>query len=480
MRFDRIVRAWQGPGGYGQVLNIGMPLVMSMISGTVMQFTDRVFLANYSLETIAAALPASITSFLFVSFFMGVAEYVSVFVAQYVGAGRRERVGAAVWQGLWFCVPAWLTLALLGLAGNWIFSWAGHPRAIYELEVVYFQILSFGSGFGIVSAVLSCFYSGRGLTKAVMLVNMLGAVVNVPLDYVLIYGVGPFPELGIVGAGLATVFGFALSAVLFAVLVFRRENETGFLIRSNWRPDFKLFARLMRYGLPGGVQFFVDMFGITVFVFLIGRLGTSELAATNIVISLDMVGFLPCMGLHVATSVLVGQFLGANEPDRGERAARTAMQLNLFYMGCMSLLFLFAPRLLLELFRPLHMADATFDPVLDMGTVMLRFVAAYSLLDGMVLIYGGALKGAGDTRFVMWTIACCSLGIMVVPLYITVEWLGSGYVVPWLLLTLYILVLTILFRRRFRGGKWRGMRVIEDAPGPEGARPAGGDAIIRP
>jgi MATE family multidrug resistance protein len=462
MDANGIRRAWNGPGGYSQVLSVGVPLVMSMISNTVMQFTDRIFLANYSLDAIAASLPASITSFLFLSFFIGVADYVSVFVAQYMGAGKLERVGASLWQGIWFCVPAWIILAGLGFAGKSIFSLSGHPPEILAMEVTYFRILSIGSGFAVLSAVLACFYSGRGLTKSVMIVNIIGAVVNIPLDYMLIYGVGPFPEMGIAGAGLATVIGTAFISVMFGVLIFRRSNEECFHVLSAWRPDRRIFRRLMRFGLPGGVQFFVDMFAITFFVFIIGRLGKAELAATNIIISLDLVAFLPCVGFHIATSVLVGQSLGAGKPEHGARATGNAIRLSMLYMGGMSLLFLFAPHFLLELFRPLDMSDAEFIPVLEMGTIMLRFVAAYSLLDAMMLMYSGALKGAGDTRFVMWSIGACSLGIVVVPLYLAVEWFGSGYMVPWSLISLYVLVLALIFGWRFRQGKWRTMSVIED------------------
>lgn len=459
---DRLKTAWSGPGGYGQVLSVGVPLVMSMISNTVMQFTDRIFLANYSLETIAASLPASITSFLFLSFFMGIGEYVSVFVAQYTGAGRLDRVGAALWQGIWFCLPTWIILASLGLAGGYIFSLSGHPAEIIEMEITYFQILSYGSGVAVLGAVLSCFYSGRGMTKAVMIVHTIGAIINIPLDYMLIYGIGPFPELGIAGAGIATVIGNGMIVLMFAFLVFRRSNEECYRVRSAWRLDMELIRRLVRFGLPGGIQFFVDMFAITFFVFIIGRLGKIELAATNIIVSLDLVAFLPCVGFHVATSVLVGQSVGGGFPEHGARATGNAIRISLLYMGTTSALFLFAPHYILELFRPLGMGDMEFGQVQEMGTVMLRFVAAYSILDALMLMYSGALKGAGDTRFVMWSIGACSMLIMVLPLYVAVECLGAGYMVPWTLLSLYVFVLAMLFWWRFRGGKWRSMKVIED------------------
>ena len=95
-----MIKRWGGTGGYREVLAVGLPLVVSMGSSTVMLFTDRMFLANYSVDAIAAALPAGIASFLFVCFFMGVGGYVNVFVAQYTGARRGDRVGASLWQGV--------------------------------------------------------------------------------------------------------------------------------------------------------------------------------------------------------------------------------------------------------------------------------------------------------------------------------------------------------------------------------------------
>ena len=97
-----MIERWLKPNGYRQVLAISLPLVASMGSITLMQFTDRVFLSNYSLDAIAAALPAGIASFTFISFFMGVAQYTNAFVAQYTGAQAFNRVGAAVWQGIYF------------------------------------------------------------------------------------------------------------------------------------------------------------------------------------------------------------------------------------------------------------------------------------------------------------------------------------------------------------------------------------------
>ena len=460
---------WDEPGGYRQVLQIGLPMVMSMMSHSVMQFTDRIFLGHYSINAIAASLPASITSFLFISFFMGVSEYLSVFVAQYTGAVRPERVGASLWQGIWFCVPASILLALLALAAPLLFRWGGHPVELQALEISYFRVLTMGGGLVVLSTTLSTFFSGRGMTVAVMLVNMAGAAVNIPLDYVLINGLGWFPEMGIIGAGVATVTGSGVMVVLFAVLIFTRENNERFQVRTNWRLDRVLFWRYMKFGLPGGVNFFVDMFAVTFFVFMVGRIGGLELAATNMVISLDLMIFLPGIGLGFATGVLVGQYVGSEEPELGFRASRRAIQICVTWMGVMGLTFLLIPDVLMGLFKDRSMSVEQFATIVDMGTQMLRYVAVYAVLDGIVLIYFGALKGAGDVKFVMWSMVCCSVICMVLPITLLVNYTDLGFHGPWICLTGYVAVLTAISWIRFRGGAWTRMRVIEKQDGLKAA-----------
>ena len=233
-------------------------------------------------------------------------SYVNVFVAQYVGAGASERVGASLWQGIYFSLIAGLFLASLCLIAEPLFRFAGHHPAVMRLEVVYFRILTLGAGAVVLATTLSCFFSGRGLTRPVMLINLVGAGLNIPLDYLLINGVGFFPELGIVGAALATVASQVLVMILFALAVFTRRNDRRFAVLRSWAWDGDLMRRMLRYGLPGGVQFFLDILVFTFFVFMIGRLGRTELAATNIVMAINTLSFMPMIGMSVAVSTLLG------------------------------------------------------------------------------------------------------------------------------------------------------------------------------
>ncbi len=458
-----MLKRWNTKNGYKESLIIGMPLVISMLSATVMTFTDRIFLGNYSMEALGASLPASIAAFLFLSFFIGVVEYVSVFVSQYTGAGQHEKVGAALWQGLFFCIPASLLLASLWFVAEPLFTLGGHSPEVQKLEIAYFRILTVASCFNLVGICLSCFYSGRGLTKPVMLVNLIAAIINIPLDYCLINGIGPFPELGIVGAGLATAFGFLFPAVCFAFMVFTKENERCYRVRSACRYLPELFSRFMKFGLPGGVQFFLDMFGISFFVFMAGRIGAVELAATNIAISIDTLAFLPTIGMHIATSIMVGQAMGGGRPEDAAYATKSVLHLALLYMGTMGLMFILFPGPLLELFRTREEAGVDFSGVIELGTVLLRYVAAFTLIDAVAIVYMGGLKGAGDTRFIMKTMGLAAFGCIVIPLSLMSYYGVMSVHGPWACLLIYVAVLAATFMYRFRKGPWRDIRVIEQS-----------------
>ena len=453
---------WKQKNGYRDVLAISLPLVASMGSITLMQFTDRIFLAGYSMDAISAALPAGIVSFTAISFFMGVANYVNAFVAQYTGAGSFNRVGASLWQGIYFSLFAAAFLASLYFVSRPVFDLIGHSPPIRALEVCYFNILTLGAGLVVMGSALSCFYTGRGLTWAVMLVNLSGAAVNIPLDYCLIYGIGPFPRLGIAGAGIATVTAYGVIVAIFCLLIFSRKNRNLFGTWGTRAFDRELFRRLMRYGAPSGVQFFLEISGFTFFIQMLGRLGEVQLAASNIVLSIESLSFMPMIGFHVGNATLVGQAIGNGTPQDGMTATGNALKITMMYMAAIAFIFVFFSEPLLHLFKVQGHTPAQYGKIVDLGVILLRFVAVFCLFDSLNLIFSGAIKGAGDTRFIMWTIAAMCLGLMIIPTYLAVEVLHAGIYTVWTIATLYVCALGVAFMLRYRQGKWKEMRVIEE------------------
>lgn len=456
---------WAGPCGPAEVLRLGTPLMVSMGSTTLMQFTDRMFLGRHSVAELAAAVPGGLASFLLVSFFMGVASCVGVLAAQYHGACRHERVGPALWAGVWLSLGSGILLAALAGLGEPLFRLAGHPAQVQGMEEQYFRILTLGGGFVVLSTALSGYFSGLGRTLPVMVVNLAGAALNIPLDYALIFGRFGAPEMGIEGAAIATVLGSVASCALFALLLTAPEAEARHKVRSAWRFDPDMLRRLMAIGLPAGVQFLLDMGALTIFLLIVGRMGLAELSATNIAFSINTLTYLPVIGLSVAVSMLVGRSQGQGRPELARRATKSALLLAMGWMVLVGLIFVLAPRPLLELFRASggEAAGADFAAIEDMGVVLLRYVALYSLADAVSLTYFGALKGAGDTRYVMLVMLGASVLVLVLPTWLVVERGILGIHGPWLALSAYICALATGFCARFSSGAWQRIRLIEPA-----------------
>jgi len=397
--------------------------------------------------------------------FIGATGYVSTFVSQYDGAGRRDRIGAAVWQGFYFSIVASAVCACAFFLAEPIFNLAGHPKSIRDNEILCFQVIVLGGGGFIFSAALSAFYSGRGKTWTVMWVNFAGAIVNGVLDYLMIFGYGGFPEWGLFGAAVASVIAPFVMTVIYLVLILLPGNRKEFHTLSAWRFDRDLFGRLLKFGLPSGLQFTMDIAAFTTFVLLVGRLGELELAASNIAFAINHLIFMPMFGLAMGTSVLVGRYLGAEQPDHAAKSTWTSFWITTTYMGLFSLSIVIWPEEFILIFDPGNW-EGDFTEVIRMSRFLLYFVAAYSLLDGANIVFSSALKGAGDTRFVFLTALTAALATLVIPVYLACVVYGMGVYAAWSLLSVWIAALASVYFIRFRGGKWRSMRVIEHAPAP--------------
>ncbi|HIM56991.1 MAG TPA: MATE family efflux transporter [Candidatus Latescibacteria bacterium] len=457
---------WGAEGGYREFLTLATPLILSTAAWSVQHFVDRVFLAWYSTEALAAALPAGMANFVIASLFIGVASYVNTFVAQYVGAKRLERVGPAVWQGAYLAVLS----GLVGLGVAWqsgaIFDLIGHDTAIRDEEVVYFRILCYGLFPLILSTTASCFFSGRGKTLTVLAVNASATALNIALDYGLIFGHWGLPAWGIRGAAWATNIAALFSAVLFGVLLLQRRYRDEFDTLGGWRPDRDLFLRLLRFGGPNGLNYMFDMVAFSFFILVVGRKGILELTATNLAFSVNSLAFMPLLGGGIAVSTMVGQRLGRDDPDAAEYCTWSGLHLALLYMGIMALAYLGVPQLFLMPYG-LGAGGADLDQAMEIATLLLRIVALYCLFDAFYIIFTAALKGAGDTRFIMYVSLGLSWFVMAIPATVALMYFDAGIYILWSFLCAYVVVAGLVFYLRFRAGHWREMRVIEEAPAIE-------------
>lgn len=436
-----------------------------MASSTIMQFTDRLFLSHYSVDTIAAAMPASIASMTLVLTLLGVCGYTSVLIAQYVGSGAPKKVGSALWQGIWSALACSVFLCFSYFLAKPLFELAGHAPHLQELEVTYFRILTMGAGFNLLGAALAGFFSGRGQTRPVMVANIVACIVNVPLDYLLIFGGLGIKPMGIAGAGIATVIGWVLATLIMAGAIFNKRNEENFAVLSGFSFDWGMLRRLLRFGLPSGVNFFMEMIAVAWFAFEVGTFGREALAASNIAFSVNSLIFLPMLGLNIGLSSLVGQAMGKGKPAEAERVAVNTLHITLAYMLPLALLMAIFAGGLMDVFAPSDLSREEFLPVREQGMLFLYFIAVYSLVDACNIVFFGALKGAGDTLGIMFLLIGGLVFLMILPISVLKATGMASAVNYWIVFTSYVILLAVSAVIRFYRRGWHRIRMVETSPG---------------
>ncbi|MDR1695796.1 MAG: MATE family efflux transporter [Endomicrobium sp.] len=457
--FKYISRRWNSKGGYLEFLKIALPLIISTGAGSIQSFINRFFLAWHSQEAFAASLPAGTLNFSIMSIFIGTLSYVDVFVSQYYGKKEYRSIGPSVWQSFHLSFFGAFIILFISFFSEQIFNFAGHSPEVIAEEIKYFRVLCYGALPALAAAALSGFYAGRGKTKVVLYVNITGILINIIFDYILIFGNFGFPKLGIEGAAMASIIGSVTMTVILILLITSKKNNKIYNTKM-LKPDFDFIKRLLKFGFPNGVQFFFDMAGFTFFIFVIGHLGTVELSATNIALNINLLAFMPLVGCGITTSILVGQYLGRNKASAAQICVQTAMHVVYAYVTVVILAFIFIPGVFIYPFSKGSEA-LIIDQVKPLAVNLLRFVALYSLFDPMNIIFSSAIKGAGDTAFVMKLLAVSSVFAVAIPVYLIVIVFKLGLYTGWSVFVVYVLVLAVSFYLRYKTGKWKRMRVIK-------------------
>jgi MATE family multidrug resistance protein len=452
---------WDRASGGREVLRVAAPLVVSSLSWTVMTFIDRMFLNWVSGTAMDAAFTASIAWFAILALPLGICSYTNTFVAQYEGSGQHDRIGLVVWQAIWIALGLGTAFLIVIPLAPAMFGFAKHSPEAYGYEVEYFQILSACGPAMLIAQSGSAFYSGRGQTWVVMVVDAAAALLNVVLDYAWIFGYYGFPEWGVAGAAWATVVATWIKAIVYVLLPLQRRHRSRFGIIAGLRWDPELLRRIVYFGWPSGFQMLLDVMGFTVFIFMLGGLGPVAKQATSLAFSISSLAFMPIYGLHIAVSVLVGERLGENRDDLAARATLTSMQIAWGYMAVISLLYALLPGIFLHgFFRDGIAASAEQAAVRDLAATLLLFVAVYNLMDATQMIYVGALKGAGDTQFLL-RVSLVLATLLGTFSYLSVEVWKLNVFGCWTLIVFWCLIAAVTYFIRYRQGKWRTMRVID-------------------
>ena len=447
------------PGSVGLLLRIAIPLIITTSSASIMQFTDRMFLSWYSADALAACLPAGLMSFSMVSFFMGTCGYTSVFVANYYGQKRYARLSVALWQGVLVGAFFGLIIAALVPVGLFLIGLSAHAPEVKILERQYFTVLTLFGGISIVNNALAGFFSGQGRTAITMAVNIAGNIVNIFLSYAMIFGKYGFAEMGIKGAAWSTVIsGFSVTVIFFCIL-FSPKINAKFKLGRLFGFNKKASLRLIKYGLPNGFGFAMDIFSFSVFAFFVGNIDKISLAASNIVMTLQSIVFMPLMGLAIATQILMGQYVGRKQPDFGVKTTKTALKTGAFYVICITAAFYFFPHFFTGFFEG-NVIGEDMRLIQKQTVPLLHLLCIFTWGDLTYLCFGDAIRGAGDTKFHMKAMTFCGI-LLVLGSWLIVGVLGGGIIAAWSWITAYAWITGIIMGWRFFSGKWRNIDITK-------------------
>ncbi|MFW6365295.1 MAG: MATE family efflux transporter [Spirochaetota bacterium] len=441
------------------LLNIALPMIVSQASETMMMFVDRIFLSWLGKNHISAAMSGGLTSFVFTSFFIGIVGYVNALAGQYYGADRKVRCLQSTTQGIYLSLLFFPVLIAIIPLIKYTFILAGHTQEQINLEYSYFSMLMFGSVFILLRNALAGFFLGIGKTRIVMIANIAGMCINTPLNYILIFGKLGFPAMGIHGAALGTIGGsFCITVILLAAYVRHRiyRENTG---RGIWNFNGILMKRLFRFGLPAGAEMFLNTFAFNIFILLMHSMSEDVAAAVTITFNYDMVAFIPMIGLSAAVTAMVAQQMGAGKIEGAKRATALALWTGYTYAFVMMCLFVFGADVLVRIFAGgLGPGD---EKLLDLARWMLRLAAIYTLADVTQLVFAGALRGAGDTRWVMY-ISSILHWMMAPGAYVLIKVVEAPPTIVWIYFICFVVLLGVAIMLRFMQGRWQTITVIDE------------------
>ena len=439
-------------GSIREVIVLAIPVVLTHISITAMQIVDSIMVGQLGSPQLASVGFGGVWLWTLVCLFVGTTTCVQTFVSQHFGAGEHRVCGAWAWQGLYAIVPVAVVLGVVLFAGAGAFvTWLEPDPSIVPFAIDYLTARALGTPGLIAAVALSSFFRGLGDTRTPLYASVGANVLNVVLDYGLIFGKLGMPELGVAGAGIATSIA---EWVNFFVLLFffRRAAIMRAFGTEIVAPNSNQVRRLLRTGLPIGGQWWLEMSSFALFLTLVARMGDAPMAASQAFISILSISFMQAQGLAIAVSTLVGQYIGARDYAAAERSFYSGIRLCLILAGGVGLLLVLAPKPLLGLYSD--------DPrVLALGTPLMMVGAVFQIFDAVAIIADGGLRGAGDTRWPMVARFALSWFLFLPAAYLFGIYFEGGLTWAWIGGVVYIAALTWVLVARFRGGHWKQIQI---------------------
>ncbi len=433
-----------------EVLALALPILGGMASQNLLNLVDAWMVGALGPAALAATGLAGFLNFMAVAFITGFSPAVQAIAARRIGEGRGDEAAAPLNGGLLLSLAIGLPLSLaLMLAAPAVFAALVDDPAVVREGVPYLQwrllaVAAVGVNFS-----FRGYWSATRLTGFYLRTLVTMHVLNVMFSYTLIHGLFGLPRMGTAGAGIGTTLAVFVGTAQYLHLGLRHARAQGFLAR---RPTPAQFGSLLRIGLPSSVQQLLFSSGFAVLFWIVGQVGTRELAVANVLTTITLTAVLPGIALGIAAATLSAQALGRQEPDDAHRWAWDVYRVGAWIFAALALPMLLATRPLLALFVR--------EPALvELGVLPLRLIGATILLDGLGLVMMQALLGVGASRLVMVVATALQWGLFLPLAWLLGPVLGLGLTAIWIAMAGYRLLQTAIFTLAWQRRAWLQLRV---------------------
>jgi len=379
------------------MLALAGPVVITQLAHISLGFVDTVMVGRLGPDSLAGVAIGNTMFYTATIFCMGVVMAVGPMVSHAFGAGNDDPIGRSVRQGLWLAVVLTIPAFIFVWNAAPILRLLGQSEPTIARAAAYLRAISWGIFPFLGFAALRGFNEAISNPRSVTAIALVGVVMNIGANYVLMFGKLGFPELGLVGTGWASSIVFwAIFLGLVTYSAAKKSFSQYGIFSKLGRPDPHYFKELFRIGWPIGASMGVEMSLFMIAVMMMGWIGTAQLAAHQVAIQCAAFTFMVPLGIGIASSVRVGQAVGANDRDGVIRSGFVGIGLSVAFMAATAILFWAAPRSVISLY--LDLGSVENERVIDIAVRLLGIAAVFQVFDGIQVSAMGALRGLKDTK----------------------------------------------------------------------------------
>ena len=446
------------------VLRLAAPLMVTNAIQAALNLTDTWFIGRISTEAMAAMGAVHFLAIVFLLALGGVGLAVQTFVAQAYGARLGRRAAMSTWQGLWATLLMSPLFVAVAFAGAPLLAPFGIDGAVVEQAVAWWRPRLLGGPLAVALWGLSGFFNGLGRARVTLFVMLFVAIANAALNALFIFVL----DWGIAGSAWATTASLAIGCAISAALFLSPAMQHPFRTRLMWRFRARHLRRLLSVGIPTGMFPAVDLVAISLFQLMQVKLGVVQGAATQIVMMLTSIAYLPAIGIGIAGTTLVGQSIGAGDRDWAQRVGNITITLAAVYMGLVGLGIALAGPWLVPMFTDMSQSGA--EDVVKLGVKIIWIAGAYQVFDALNLTAAFCLRGAGDVKVpTFYLVGLAWVGFVPLAHMFSFApgegWVnflphfGWGTIGGWWASLAYIFLLGVMMLSRWHSAAWRRIEI---------------------